>query len=233
MKKVIFSLIFFILYFTIPVFAYDPIERDLQIVTGMFPDMNPDPEICLRIFRSANFSVLESKKTRNEVSGILFVGDSRTVGMSYIGGYDYIGKNGAGYNWFSSEAVYSMLDYMNWCPDNDVVLCFGVNDVWTIDSYISYYRDLFSTYPQTRFWIMSVNPCQDDMAASCGYMINNDMINQFNEIMQMTFPEHYLDINTFLWFQGFGTNDGVHYDEGTYLVIQEYTRSLITEKINY
>ena len=99
-----------------------------------------------------------------------------------------------------------------------------------IGSYISEYQYLVDAYPDTRFWFMSVNPVSDAMASSCGYFINSDMVISFNNVLQQAFPEQYLDVYSYLLENGYGTSDGVHYDVGTYLVVQEYTKYLINQK---
>ena len=75
-----------------------------------------------------------------------------------------------------------------------------------------------------------MNPVNDGMASSCGYFINSDMVVSFNSVLQQAFPEAYLDVYSYLQQNGYGTSDGVHYDVGTYLVIQEYAKYLINQK---
>ena len=77
---------------------------------------------------------------------------------------------------------------------------------------------------------MSVNPVNDAAASSCGYFINSDMVVSFNQLLEQAFPDRYLDVYSYLQQNGYGTSDGVHYDIGTYLVIQEYTKYLINQK---
>lgn len=206
------------------------LERFLFIV-----EEQDNPYLGLNIFRHTieeihkEWKELEAQQ-HHEVSQMIFVGDSRVVGMSMAGGYSYVGKESIGYDWFVSEGVYQMLDQMNAWPDADVILCFGINDVANIGSYISEYQYLLDAYPDTRFWFMSVNPVNDAMASSCGYFINSDMVTSFNNVLQQAFPEQYLDVCSYLQENGYGTSDGVHYDVGTYLVIQEYTKYLINQK---
>ena len=168
----------------------------------------------------------------HEVTQMIFAGDSRVVGMSMAGGYCYVGKESIGYDWFVTEGVYQLLDLMNVWPDADVILCFGINDVANIGSYIAEYQYLTESYPDTRIWFMSVNPVNDSMASSSGYFINSDMVQSFNDVLQQTFPDQYLDVYSYLQENGYGTSDGVHYDTGTYLTIQEYTKYLINQKEN-
>lgn len=166
------------------------------------------------------------------VSEMIFVGDSRVVGMSMAGGYIYVGRESIGYDWFVSEGIYQLQNEMAAYPDAEVILCFGVNDVGNIGAYINYYQWLIENYPETDFWMMSVNPVNDQTAASCGYFINSSMVHEFNALLSQAFPDRYLDCCGYLEQNGYGTSDGVHYDVGTYLVIQEYCRYLINEKQN-
>ena len=206
------------------------LERFLFIV-----EEQDNPYLGLNIFRHTieeihkEWKELEAQQ-HHEVSQMIFVEDSRVVGMSMAGGYSYVGKESIGYDWFVSEGVYQMLDQMNAWPDADVILCFGINDVANIGSYISEYQYLVDAYPDTRFWFMSVNPVNDAMASSCGYFINSDMVISFNNVLQQAFPEQYLDVCSYLQENGYGTSDGVHYDVRTCLVIQEYTKYLINQK---
>lgn len=206
------------------------LERFLMIV-----EEQDNPYLGLNIFRHTideihkEWKELEEQR-HHEVSQMIFVGDSRVVGMSMAGGYSYVGKESIGYDWFVSDGVYQMLDQMNAWPDADVILCFGINDVANIGSYITEYQYLVDSYPDTRFWFMSVNPVNDGMASSCGYFINSDMVISFNNVLQQAFTERYLDVYSYLQENGYGTSDGVHYDVGTYLVIQEYTKYLINQK---
>lgn len=208
------------------------IERFLDIV-----ERQNNPYLGLNIFRHTIDEIHEDwkeaeEKQHREVTQMIFVGDSRVVGMSMAGGCCYVGKESIGYDWFVSEGVYQMLDQMNVWPDADVIFCFGINDVANIGSYIAEYQYLMESYPNTRFWCMSVNPVNDGMASSCGYFINSDMVASFNSVLQQAFPKAYLDVYSYLQQNGYGTSDGVHYDVGTYLVIQEYAKYLINQKEN-
>ena len=208
------------------------LQRFLYVV-----ERQENPYLGLAIFEHTIEWIQEDWKKMEEsqpykVGQMIFVGDSRVVGMSETGKYCYVGKESIGYDWFVSEGIYQMLDQMYAWPEADVILCFGINDVANIGAYIAEYQYLMETYPETRFWFMSVNPVNDGMASSCGYFINSDMVRSFNDILQQAFPEEYLDCYSYLQENGFGTPDGVHYDMGTYVVIQEYAKYLIELKEN-
>lgn len=233
LRALLFLIIFITLYLCMTVSAYDPMKRDLDLIRSVVPNPYIQEDICWMLYRSANRKEIEKYKLNwKKVDGIVFVGDSRVVGMSRLGGYDYIGKNGEGYDWFVNDAVFTLYDFLYSYPDHDVVLCFGVNDLPNIDLYVDFYRFLMDAYPDTRFWVASVNPCNDEMAESLGYYMRNNMIEPFNEIMKEAFPNQYIDCYRYLTKNGYATVDGIHYDDGTYLVIQEYCKAWIEYQIN-
>ena len=99
------------------------------------------------------------------VHKIIFVGDSRTIGMQnalkkYLPDDDcvFVGKVGEGCSWFLSDGKSLMADAISQNPDAPVVLNFGVNDPDQIDEYLAAYRDMVAEYPDTTFWFLSVNP---------------------------------------------------------------------------
>lgn len=168
----------------------------------------------------------ESEKNK-ERTEIIFVGDSRVVGMASAGGYCYVGEVGMGYYWLTGEGSAGMAQAMSDYPDAAVVLCFGVNDLGNIGAYIDYYQTLLDTYPDRQIYFMSVNPVDEAAAAANGYSINNEMIESFNDSLMNSFPDRYIDIYGYLMASGFGTADGIHYDAGTYAGIQNYALLMV------
>ncbi len=158
---------------------------------------------------------------------IIFVGDSRTVGM---GGAEaklgdsciYIGEVGEGINWFHASGRRQMEDAIHAYPDAPVVMNLGVNDLSLNDAscasqYIALYQSFASAYPDTRFWIMSINPVTQDCAN-----VTNTEITQFNDALRGAFPDQFLDTFKLLKKEGFETPDGIHYTNATYTVIHDY-----------
>ena len=195
-------------------------------------ETQPDTEEAEEETQAAGDTEAQSDLTaesgeKKTFDNLIFVGDSRVVGMSGVGGYCYIGLQSIGYSWFTSEGTYMMQDMMAKYPDAAVVLCFGVNDPGNIGAYIDYYQTLIDNFPDTSFFMMSVNPVDETQARSCGYSITNGVIEEFNSILKEAFPDRYLDCYTYLDQSGFGSGDGVHYDAGTYMLIQEYAKFMI------
>lgn len=158
---------------------------------------------------------------------IIFVGDSRVVGMASAGGYHYVGEVGMGYYWLTGEGAGWFLNEMAAYPNAAVVFCFGINDLGNIGAYIDYYQMLLNEYPDRQIYFMSVNPVNEAAAAASGYTVNNAMIDSFNSSLMNSFPDRYIDVYSYLMAGGFGTGDGIHYDTGTYVSIQNYTLLMI------
>lgn len=172
-------------------------------------------------------------ETVQEITDIIFVGDSRVVGMASAGGYHYVGEVSMGYSWLTGEGTGWMLQEMAANPDAAIVLCFGINDLGNIGSYIGYYQTLISQYPDREWYFMSVNPVNEAAASACGYTVNNAMIEAFNQSLMSSFPDRYIDVYSYLLANGFGTGDGIHYDAGTYGTIQDYTLLMINAMRNF
>lgn len=180
----------------------------------------------------ASISTAPSENTKSE---LIFVGDSRTVGMQQVIGGEatYIGKVGEGYNWFTKKALKKLekelLDY----PASTVILNFGINDLGNINSYISAYQQLMNAYPQTKFVFAAVYPVEQKLAKSYGYQVTNQQIQAFNAQMKAAFPAQYVDTYSYLMAGGFiqakgkSTVDGIHYTAEGYQAIYSYIQTQI------
>lgn len=156
---------------------------------------------------------------------ILFVGDSRTIGMrDAVNQADssdsctYIAKEGEGYLWFSNEGMPQLEESLSQNPSQTVILNLGVNDLEEIHNYLNLYTDLFRLYPQTLFYIMSVNPIDESKFDG----VTNEEIQSFNQQMLEAFPDKYLDCYTYLLSEDYSTVDGLHYTESTYRNIHHF-----------
>ncbi len=151
---------------------------------------------------------------------VIFVGDSRTVGMGQAEKYDdclYIGQSGEGYSWFIDSGLDQMDEAIRSHPGCPVVFNLGVNDCDAIDAYIELYHTILAAYADTNFYFMSVNPVTED-----SLLVPNTDVITFNQKLQSTFPEQYID--TFSWMsdKGFESVDGVHYSQKQYRKIHDY-----------
>lgn len=158
----------------------------------------------------------------------IFCGDSRTVlmGQAINNPADaYVAKSKQGYLWFRSTGFGELQNYLTKNPKAKVILNFGVNDLVNCSKYISFYQELFQMYPMARFYIVSVNPVDDE---NYPYLIDHgkstEEIEAFNRQMKAAFPTRYIDTYTYLQQNGFETEDGVHYSTKTYQDIYNYIK---------
>ncbi len=172
------------------------------------------------------------KKIVEEFTGkYIFVGDSRIVGMSSAVSASntvFIGKVGSGYSWLKSTASTKLAKYLNADANAKVIFAFGVNDLGNISSYISYYKKLIAKYPNTEFYMMSVNPVNETTAKKYGYTVKNSQIKTFNTKLKKAFSSRYVDTYTYLTNNGFSTSDGIHYKSSTYKKIYNYVISAVS-----
>lgn len=160
---------------------------------------------------------------------LVYVGDSRTVGMSSSIGKDniqYIAEVGKGYDWLTSNALSEIDSKLTDNPKSVIVLSLGVNDLHNIDNYINEYHNLINKYPDAIFYIMSVNPVDETKTSANGYNVTNSDIESFNKKLSDNFPNNYLDIYSSIGNPG--TNDGLHYDNDTYNSVH----NLVTDNIS-
>ena len=167
---------------------------------------------------------------------IIFVGESRTLGMRdalhRAGRTDddiFIGKVGEGVRWFIEEGMSEMDDAIEEYPDLPVVFNLGVNDPTEIDDYIVTYWDCIRNHPDTDFYILSVNPIDEEFLLESETaveevldMINNLNIAKLNLRLKDEFTRRYLDSASFLKSDGFETVDGLHFNTKTYLKIHDF-----------
>lgn len=153
----------------------------------------------------------------------IFVGDSRTVGMSKsVSGSEaiFIAQVSTGYAWLKSTAGPTLKNYLVQYPDAKVILAHGVNDLGNINNYIAYYRQLIRDYPSARFYMLSVNPME-----YASKWASNDKIKKFNQSLKDAFGSRYLDAYTYLEKKGYDTVDGLHYQPSTYQKIYDFVLS--------
>ena len=167
---------------------------------------------------------------------IIFVGDSRTLGMrdalrrsSRRDDDVFVGRVGEGVHWFIEEGMDEMSDAIEENPDLPVVLNLGVNDPLEIDDYIVTYWDCIREHPDTDFYIMSVNPIDEEFLLESETAveevldtINNLNIAKLNIALKEEFASRYLDCAAWLKENGFDTVDGLHFSTSTYLKVHDF-----------
>lgn len=168
------------------------------------------------------WSVRELKKVAGSKHKVIFVGDSRTVGM---GGAEakidddciYIGESGEGYNWLIEHGIDLLDEAIRANPGVPVVFNFGVNDCDAIQAYIEVYHSIEVGYPDTDFYYMSVNPVTEESP----HVPLADVLD-FNKTLQAAYPDQYIDTCSWMLRGGFEDVDGVHYSQKQYRRIHDY-----------
>lgn len=154
--------------------------------------------------------------------GIIYIGDSRTVGLekaiSKASNEFFVAESKKGYDWFVDTAVPKVNEIIKENPDYKkwtIISNLGINDLgYQVSNYISKYNELltdsWSTY---NFCFQSVNPVdesKDDVP------ITNAQIESFNEAIKNNVPNARY-INTYTTIKNnFSSSDGIHYDKETY-----------------
>lgn len=147
-----------------------------------------------------------------ESTGYIFVGDSRTVGVSEaVDAPDnvyFVAEVGKGYSWFCDTAlgqvdeIIGSHDYDDWV----IVSSLGVNDLGNAEKYKQKYKDLCSgEWKDYEFYIVSVT-CIDE--SKYQGTVTNEAIREFNSRMQ--YYRNYIDIYG-LSEDTIISRDGLHY----------------------
>ncbi|MBP5379939.1 MAG: hypothetical protein J6Y64_10430 [Ruminococcus sp.] len=142
-----------------------------------------------------------------------WVGDSRTVGLSYSVAIDNIAKVGAGIGLFRNN-----YDQICQIRNKTVIINLGVNDLDS-GAYLRLYNSLPDEFlDNNKVIVMSVNPC------SGGYAYLNSRIEAFNNALRDGLDSRitFLDSYTYLVWNGYGTTDGLHYTANTYIDIYNF-----------
>lgn len=186
-----------------------------------------------RITQASAFAALSD---HTKAHRIIWVGDSRTLGLQdaleKTGREDddlFVGQVGEGVRWFREEGIYALSDAILANPDLPVVLNFGVNDPDLVDEYVVAYWDLIRANPDTRFYLLSVNPLDEEFLMEDGKVneavfdtVNNLNVARMNVKLKDEFGSRYIDSASFLKSDGFDTVDGLHFTRETYLKIHDF-----------
>lgn len=167
---------------------------------------------------------------------LIYVGDSRinniknTINKSEV---TYMAEDNAGYVWLSDETKLNELkNYIGSDTTKYVIFSFGINDLNNIDNYINVYNTLISDYKNVKFYFMSVNPINEELALTNGYNTTNEEIMTFNNKLSSAFPDNYIDVYSQI-IDNFNTEDGVHYDNDTNLKIHNIVLQFIKSHNTY
>ena len=162
-----------------------------------------------------------------DFTDFVFVGDSRTVGMGQYLHLTTIAEVGVGYSFLQSHYD----EIMNLSGKN-IVFNLGVNDLAHIDEYIEFFQRIPEDFCfDNHLYVVSVNP------TSGPYSSMNGDIDYFNVQLSDSLPStiKWIDTCSFLRDAGFGSPDGLHYNQQTYETIAEliYNDVMLYQSLGY
>ena len=143
-----------------------------------------------------------------------WIGDSRTVGMANCVSIDCLAKVGEGIAFFKRN-----YDQICKIRNKTIIINLGVNDVYSSKPYIDLYNGLPSEFlDNNKVIVLSVNPC------SGSYSYLNAKIVDFNNALANSLDSRitFLDSYSYMMRNGFGTTDGLHYTNATYVDIYNF-----------
>ena len=168
-------------------------------------------------------------------ANITIVGDSRMVGLCSYKWYKNdkgtcIAKVGEGYKWLVNTAI-GEVNKVNATKRKNIVINLGVNDLGNADKYVSKYKELINgAWKDSNIFIVSVNPTKgkyNNLNSGIDTM-NNKYKNFAKSYKNVT----YCDTVTFLRNNGFGSSDGLHYNEDTSKIIYSQIKKCIYDFYN-
>lgn len=173
-----------------------------------------------------NSTTNSNSGTRNNtsVSKVIFVGDSRTVGMKQSVGTNndvWSCKSSMGLSWMKSTGIPNVDSQIS--SGSAVVVLMGVNDLYQVNNYITYMNSLVAGVNNrgAKLYFVSVNPT----SKSKDYL--NEDIDSFNAKMKQGLSSNikYIDSNSYLKANGFSSEDGLHYSTSTYKSIYNFIKN--------
>jgi len=194
-----------------------------------------------------------NSSSSEESRRVVFVGDSRTVGM-YItlsgsaysdtvnatsGNETYIGRVAMGYSWFVSAGMPEASAYLAQ-GNTDLVILMGCNDMGSPVSSASQYASYVNANVESwsannnRVFFDSVNPVgHKGGGAETSFSVysNDGTCAPFNETLKSALSDKvtWIDSYSYLVSGSYATVDGIHYDSTTYQAIHDYILQKIKE----
>ncbi len=166
--------------------------------------------------------------TSQKPTKLIFVGDSRTVGMkNAVNSSDiWSCETSKGLSWMKSTGIPNIENNLD--NKSGVIILMGINDVKVTNSdilasnYADYINDKANTWASkgVKVYFVSVMPTKgtyDDL---------NSYIDKFNSSIKKYLSSNvtYIDANSYLDSNGFSSSDGLHYDSNTYKNIYNYIK---------
>ena len=158
------------------------------------------------------------------VSGVIFVGDSRFVQMqASVGANDctWIAESAKGYKWFEEKAIPRIDNCVG--KGSKMLINLGVNDPGNIQKYITLVNAKAAEWTSlgATVYYASVNPVWENP------YVTEEKVEYFNTQMQsgLSSDVHWIDSHSYLISIGYRLVDGLHYSTETYQNLYAYFMS--------
>lgn len=189
-------------------------------------------QYSMKVYNQFRGQSADADSASTGISGrILWVGDSRTVGMQSAiteGKNKWICSVGKGYNWLVNTAISKVNKELK---DTDtIVINLGVNDLNNYEKYVTKLNSLVdSDWKKAKsIVVMSVNPVDEAKCAGT-YVIKNSQIEKFNTYLRKNLRKKIVYVDTYTSLLGnIQTDDGLHYSASTYKSIYDKIRDTKT-----
>lgn len=192
--------------------------------TSYYPNQD-DYELGDEVKESTSNSPSSSQTQNANASSLIFVGDSRTVGMkSAVNSNDtWSCQSSMGLSWMKSTGIPNITS--NLTNDSALIILMGVNDLYNANAYVSYINSNVDSWTASgaKVYFVSVNPTEDSANAP------NSDIKEFNNKLKSNLSSKVKFINTYNYLEsnGYSTTDGIHYTTDTYKKIYNYIKNNI------
>ena len=167
---------------------------------------------------------------------IIIIGDSRMVGLCSYSWYKNehgtcVAKSAMGYKWMVETAIPKVNEILKNKKEYYITSNLGVNDLYNVNKYIDKYKELATTtWKDHDIFIISVNPTKGN------YDGRNSEINSFNSKVKSELSSYkniiYCNTIDTLRNEGFGSNDGLHYNQTSSKRIYELIKQCIYDYYN-
>ncbi len=185
--------------------------------------------LVFAVFISGSVGVVcakEKTEEKEETTGYVFIGDSRTTGMDNAVDLAnkkdtfVVAKSGMGYDWFMKEGSLQLYDireandYDNWV----YIFNLGVNDLNNVDRYKDLLLELSN---EATVYFVTVNPTDDSVGG-----IQCEDIDKFNRAIYHIMSDNYINSYDYLLkvngFEFDKRQDGMHYNDATYEKLYDF-----------
>ena len=169
------------------------------------------------------------------ISGTIYMGDSRTNGLKLYGGLSsdeqVFATDGGGYNSFLGH-ITSVNNVLSNGKSYNIVLNYGVNDLGNSSKYCEKYKSFInSVNSKNNVYVMSVNPVND----SGSEYAKNSSIETFNSsikscisgLKNVKYCDVYGSTSINEWTSKYISSDAIHYNSDGYKYIHSKIKSCI------